>query len=154
MKKFNYKKFIRTASLIVLFLSFFLAGLLVGIYLEKRKVAPLNVNLGGLDRSIIQVDELYSKIKWGKEIYLYDLRSREQYDGGHIKKAVSMPENELLGKLSEIPREKEVVIYCQNYSCEEAGQATMILDAAGYKNFRTLFGGIEEWTNQNHKLTK
>jgi 3-mercaptopyruvate sulfurtransferase SseA len=65
-----------------------------------------------------------------------------------------MPVGELAIKYSEIPKEKEVVIYCQNFSCEEAPQATMILDAAKYKNFRTLFGGLEEWVNQGNKLVR
>ncbi len=154
LKRLNYKKIIKIGTIIASLLLIFLLGLYLGSYLEKRKVAPLKVNLGGLEQSVIQADELRSKIKWGKEVFIYDLRTKELYDDGHIRTAVSMPEKELVGRLGEIPREKEVVLYCQNFSCEEAGETVMILDAAKYKNFRVLFGGVEEWVNQGNKLIK
>jgi len=154
LKRINYKKIIKAGTIIASCLLIFLIGLYLGSYLEKRKVAPLKINLGGLTQSIIQADELRSKIKWGKEVFIFDLRTKEQYDDGHIRTAASLPEKELLGRIGEIPREKEVIIYCQNFSCEEAPQATMVLDSAKYKNFRVLFGGVEEWTNQGNRLTK
>ena len=148
------RKIIFISSLIASLLLVFLLGLYLGSYLEKRKVTPLKINLGGLEQSIIQTDELHSKIKWNNEVFIYDLRSKEQFDNGHIQTAVSLPEKELISRISEIPKEKEVVLYCQNFSCEEAPQAVMILDAAKYKNFRILFGGVEEWTNEGNKLVK
>lgn len=148
------KKIIFISSIIASLLLFFLSGLYLGSYLEKRKVAPLKINLGGLEETIIQSDELYSKIKWGREVYIYDLRTKEQFDNGHIRTAISMPSKELIGRIGEIPKEKEVVLYCQNFSCEEAGQAALILDAAKYQNFRVLFGGVEEWTGEGNKLVK
>ena len=135
-------------------LLFFLGGLLSGSYLEKRKVTPLKINLGGLEQSIIQTEELHSKIKWGNEVYIFDLRTKEDYQNGHIQTAVSLPEKDLITRLNEIPKEKEVVLYCQNYSCEETPQAVVILNAAKYKNFRVLFGGVEEWTTEGNKLVK
>lgn len=141
-------------TVIASFLLIFLIGLYLGSYLEKRKVAPLKINLGGLEQSVIQADELRSKIKWGKEVFIYDLRPYEQFDNGHLRTAISIPNKELIGRIGEIPREKEVVLYCQNFSCEEAGEAVMILDTAKYKNFRVLFGGVEEWTNVGNKLVK
>ena len=148
------RKIIFTSSLIAFLLLVFLLGLYLGSYLEKRKVTPLKINLGGLEQSIIQTDELHSKIKWNNEVFIYDLRPKEQFDNGHIQTAVSLPEKELISRISEIPKEKEVVLYCQNFSCEEAPAAVMILDAAKYKNFRVLFGGVEEWTGQGNKLIK
>lgn len=148
------RKVIFTSSLIASLLLVFLLGLYLGSYLEKRKVTPLKINLGGLEQSIIQTDELHSKIKWGNEVYVYDLRTKEQYDNGHIQTALSLPEKELISRISEILKEKEVVLYCQNFSCEEAPRAVMILDTAKYKNFRVLFGGVEEWTSEGNKLVK
>lgn len=148
------RKIIFTSSLIASLLLVFLIGLYLGSYLEKRKVTPLKINLGGLEQSIIQTDELHSKIKWNNEVLIYDLRTKEQFDNGHIQTAVSLPEKELISRINEIPKEKEVVLYCQNFSCEEAPQAVMILDAAKYKNFRVLFGGVEEWTTEGNKLVK
>jgi len=150
----KFKKLILVMSFIASFLLIFLVGLYLGSYLEKRKAVPLKINLGGLEQSVIQSDELHSKIKWGKEIFLYDLRNKELYDNGHIQTAISMPEKDMVSRISEIPKEKEVVLYCQNFSCAEAPAAVMILDTAGYKNFRVLFGGVEEWTTEGNKLVK
>lgn len=129
-------------------------GFLLGAYLRGLKVAPLEVNLGGLEKSIIQADELKSKIRWGDEIYIYDLRSKSNFEAGRIRNAVSMPIADLPTRIQEIPKEKEVVIYCQNFSCEEAPQAVATLDKLEHKNFRTLFGGVEQWTSSGYKLIK
>jgi len=146
------KKLIPILIGIILILVFFAGGILLGGYLRDRKIAPLDVNLGGLETSVIQAPELKSKIRWGKEVYIYDLRSKKQYDEGHIRNSISMPVDEMLQRINEIPREKEVVIYCQDFSCKEAGEAAQILEATEYKNYRTLFGGLSDWQAYGYKL--
>ena len=62
---------------------------------------------------------------------LVDVRTLEEYAGGHIPGAVNVPVDELRSRLGELPRDREVAVYCQ------VGQrgylATRILAQAGFK---------------------
>lgn len=53
-------------------------------------------------------------IKWVKEkrAVFVDVRSKESYDAGHIKGAISIPLSELLGRLRELPPRKFIITYC------------------------------------------
>ncbi|HEV3469245.1 MAG TPA: rhodanese-like domain-containing protein [Pyrinomonadaceae bacterium] len=46
------------------------------------------------------------------EAVIVDVRTKEQYDGGHIKGAVSLPRTELAARASELPKDKLLVFYC------------------------------------------
>jgi hypothetical protein len=43
---------------------------------------------------------------------LIDVRSKAQYDSGHAVEALSIPEEEVDARLSELPRDKEIILYC------------------------------------------
>lgn len=43
---------------------------------------------------------------------IVDTRSREFYDAGHARGALALPLNELPARLSELPKEKAVLLYC------------------------------------------
>jgi NADPH-dependent 2,4-dienoyl-CoA reductase/sulfur reductase-like enzyme/rhodanese-related sulfurtransferase len=61
---------------------------------------------------------------------LLDVRTAQEFTQGHIPGAVNVPLDELRARLSEIPRDREIAVYCQ------VGQrgylATRILKQAGY----------------------
>ena len=42
---------------------------------------------------------------------MVDVRSREEYEAGHIKAAISIPLNKITQRLDEIPKDKLVVFY-------------------------------------------
>jgi NADPH-dependent 2,4-dienoyl-CoA reductase/sulfur reductase-like enzyme/rhodanese-related sulfurtransferase len=45
--------------------------------------------------------------------FLLDVRSREEFDRGHIPGAVNVPVDELRPRLEEVPRDQEIAAYCQ-----------------------------------------
>jgi hypothetical protein len=49
----------------------------------------------------------------GPRPVVVDVRSREAYAAGHIAGAVSIPAEELVSRLAEIPQNTLVVLYCQ-----------------------------------------
>jgi len=59
----------------------------------------------------ISRDEAIKMVKEGKAIYI-DVRAKEQYDLGHIKGAINIPEFELAGKLNTLPKNKFLITYC------------------------------------------
>ena len=43
---------------------------------------------------------------------LVDSRSKSSYDSEHAVGAISMPEEEVDARLSELPRDKDIILYC------------------------------------------
>ncbi len=74
--------------------------------------------------------------------FLLDVRTATEFAAGHIPGAVNVPVDELRARLSEVPRDRPVVTYCQ------VGQrgylATRILLSAGYK-VSNLGGGYKTY---------
>ena len=59
----------------------------------------------------IERDEAVNLVKEGKAVFV-DVRAKESYDAGHIKGAVSIPENEIITRLKELPPKKMIITYC------------------------------------------
>ena len=79
-----------------------------------------------------------------QEIVVVDVRTREEYDGGHIENAVLVP-NESIG--SEMPetlpdKEATLLIYCR--SGHRSKDAAQKLLALGYQSVYD-FGGVIDW---------
>ena len=76
------------------------------------------------------------------EVFLLDVRSATEYAGGHIPGATNISVDELRGRLSELPKDREIVAYCQ------VGQrgyiATRILLQNGFK-VRNIGGGYRTY---------
>ena len=75
---------------------------------------------------------------------LLDVRPGEEYRAGHLPQARSIPVSELETRLSEVPREQEIVAYCRGPYCVFADEAVTILQAHGYQA-RRLAEGVLEW---------
>lgn len=59
----------------------------------------------------IALDETQEKLEQGQAV-LVDVRSRESYDKAHAAGAISIPEEEIAARLNELPRDKDVILYC------------------------------------------
>jgi len=54
-----------------------------------------------------------SKVKLDKgQAVLIDVRSKESYDQAHAGGALSIPEEQIDARLSELPRDKLLILYC------------------------------------------
>lgn len=47
------------------------------------------------------------------DVFLLDVRSPTEYAGGHIPGATNISVDELRGRLSELPKDREILAYCQ-----------------------------------------
>ncbi len=48
-----------------------------------------------------------------KRPIIVDVRPKTAYDQGHIKGAISLPHTDLDARISELPKDKLIVAYCQ-----------------------------------------
>ncbi len=56
--------------------------------------------------------ELKQLIESGEDIYLIDIRSSGDYGSGHLPGAVNIPSNKISTKISQIPTDRKVILYC------------------------------------------
>jgi hypothetical protein len=59
----------------------------------------------------ITIDEAIKRYGQPDAVFV-DARTSDQYQQGHIKDAISVPELEVQSKMAELPRDKELIIYC------------------------------------------
>jgi rhodanese-related sulfurtransferase/DNA-binding transcriptional ArsR family regulator len=95
----------------------------------------------GLDA--IDADAL-EKLLQKDEVLLLDVRPEEEYNRGHIHRAISIPIDILESSLKELPRKKMVVAYCRGPFCVYADEAVALLKSHGYKAAR-MDEGYPEW---------
>jgi 3-mercaptopyruvate sulfurtransferase SseA len=62
----------------------------------------------------ITVDELKERLAKNTPVFIIDSRSQGSYDNSEmkIKGAVRIPADEIESRLGEIPRDREIVVYC------------------------------------------
>jgi NADPH-dependent 2,4-dienoyl-CoA reductase/sulfur reductase-like enzyme/rhodanese-related sulfurtransferase len=72
--------------------------------------------------------------------FLLDVRSEREYEGGCLEAAVNIPLEQLRDRLSEIPRQRPVVVQCA--SGYRSYLAQQILMHHGWNDVRNLYGGF------------
>lgn len=80
---------------------------------------------------------------------LIDVRTPQEFASGHIPGAVNISVDQLAQRLSEIPQDKPIVLYCR--SGNRSNQAAQILERAGYTQIYDL-GGIITWVQQGYPI--
>jgi rhodanese-related sulfurtransferase len=91
----------------------------------------------------VNLEELESMIG-NKNVLLMDVRPSIEYEFGHISGAISVPLNELMTRLKDLSKDKEIIAYCRGPFCVLADEAVKILNEQGY-NARRLNEGYPEW---------
>ncbi len=102
-------------------------------------------------------------------IRIIDLRSREEYDKGHIKNAVHLDFKKITGDetvrrtlppentpdiLKDLGIDKNtLVIACDDDSSHYAARLFWILEYFGHKKAAILNGGYKKWLKENRELT-
>jgi len=101
---------------------------------------------------IISAEELSEQIQLEQAPLILDVRSEEEYAGGHIPGALNIPHAELPDRLSEIDAAKtdEIVVLCR--SGYRAGIAEKILIEAGYSDVHDLAGHMNAWKSGGHPI--
>lgn len=92
-------------------------------------------------------DELQKKIE-KNEVLVLDVRPREEYEEGHIAKAISIPTSQLADRLNELPKNREIIAYCRGPLCAMADEAVEMLRKYGFRSKR-LNEGYPEWMLQD-----
>jgi rhodanese-related sulfurtransferase len=92
--------------------------------------------------STIQALELNEELSKGKKPYLLDVRQPQEFRMAHIANAKLIPLGELNRRISEVPRDREVVCICA--TGHRSVPAVRKLTAEGY-TARSLKNGMIAW---------
>jgi len=88
------------------------------------------------------------------DFVIIDIRTPEEYAGGHIEDAINMDfyAEDFDEKLDELDRDKTYLIYCQ--SGNRSGKARDLMEAMGFQEVYNLIGGIARWERTNLPTVK
>jgi rhodanese-related sulfurtransferase len=95
--------------------------------------------------SRVAPEALLASIEAGTAPVIVDVRTRREYDRGHVPGAIHVAFYTLLVRQDSIPgpREAPVVVYCQHGP--RAGVAKLALRLAGFTDVRYLDGHMSGW---------
>lgn len=75
---------------------------------------------------------------------IVDVRTPSEWEIAKIEGAVLIPLQDLRSRLSELPKERQIVTYCKSGS--RSMSALSLLKQSGYQNIKSLKGGILAWS--------
>lgn len=89
----------------------------------------------------ISVAEAASKREAGA--FMLDVRQPEEWVEAHLPGSTLIPLDKLSARLSEVPRDQEIVVVCRSGNRSQQGRD--ILLQAGFSNVTSMAGGLREW---------
>lgn len=110
---------------------------------EPKRVAYLGLEGARAEDEEVTREDLLARARAGT-VTVLDVRPDEEYSAAHIPGALSIPLEELRGRLSELPADREIVAYCRGAYCVLAYDAVDLLRDAG-RPARRLCEGMLEW---------
>ena len=107
---------------------------------ERPTWGPVSMNYAGIPQ--VEPEWTYEHLD---ELHILDVRSQSEFDSeiGHLPDAQLIPIDELRDRTEEIPRDRPVVAVC--FAGARSGQATKILQKAGFEDVANLPGGLQRW---------
>jgi membrane protein DedA with SNARE-associated domain/rhodanese-related sulfurtransferase len=104
----------------------------------------------------ISVAELYDLIQTGAEPIIVDVRSptARSLEPRSIPGARHVPLHEVGRHIADLPRDRDIVLYCTCPNEASAARVAKILMNHGFKKVRPLHGGLDAWVAAGHPLDR
>ena len=95
----------------------------------------------------IKLTSQEAKAKMSNEVIILDVRTQEEFDEGHIKNAILLPDYQIETQIENaiIDKNQTILVYCRTGRRSEIASKKMI--GMGYTKVFD-FGGIEDWTGE------
>ncbi|WP_420918039.1 ArsR/SmtB family transcription factor [Streptomyces albus] len=131
-------------------------GRFLGVFQEfaRRRLADLRSavsdGLGDLSElEPVTAEELTTRL--GDGALVIDVRLVDDYAMGHIPEAVSLPSEQLLSRIGELPDGAEIIAYCHGPFCVTSAACLQLLREQG-RQARHLDGGLTHWHRTGNPL--
>lgn len=93
--------------------------------------------VAGVSSRVSEFEQVQQAVKNGAK--LYDVRTATEYEAGHFENALNWSLQDMqAGKLPDVSKDTKLYVYCR--SGNRSGQATKLLEQAGYTNVTDLHG--------------
>lgn len=93
------------------------------------------------------------KLSKMKDVKLLDVRTKEEFNEGHIANAQNLVYDENFSeKIGKLNKEKPVIVYCKSGGRSE--KCAQILKDSGFVKVYDIKGGITEWKFEGKKTEK
>jgi len=96
----------------------------------------------------VSTDEAY-KMYQQSGTFTVDVRTQEEWDEYHAPNTTLIPLDQLQNRLSEVPKDKEILVVCRSGNRSQQGRD--ILSSAGY-NATSMAGGLKEWYAKGYPI--
>jgi len=116
---------------------------------EKASNAPASAAQSEIKQ--ISVEQA-KDVVGAKDAQFIDVRTTEEYAGGHAPKAANFPLDALEKDLAKLDKEQPVYVICQTGRRSQKGSE--ILQKAGFKNIHNINGGTSEWISAGFPTEK
>ena len=95
----------------------------------------------------IAPQEVWKHLKSGESLAVVDLRHRDEIDlvGAKVPGAIQILPEELQQRAAEIPRDRDIVLYCSCPNEVTSARTAMRLQSRGINRIRPLLGGFDGW---------
>jgi rhodanese-related sulfurtransferase len=93
--------------------------------------------------SSVEITPAQAYAKFQQGAYFLDVRTQDEWNQGHIAGSTLIPLDELQNKLTELPRDREMVVVCR--SGVRSKEGVSILQKAGFTRVSCLSGGLLAW---------
>jgi rhodanese-related sulfurtransferase len=124
-----------------------LVALYIGYkYFQRRRL------LHELRMARITVDELHQKLESGENVMILDLRSNTELltDPAFIRGALHMTMDEVEHREQEIPRDRDIILYCSCPNEVSSARVALRLQRKGFSRVRPLLGGLDAWRERKY----
>src|SRR6266508_4168142 len=110
--------------------------------------------LNELRMARITVDELHQMLETGENPIILDMRSQAalEEDPSLIRGALHMTMDEVELRHQEIPRDRDIVLYCSCPNEVSSARAALLLRRRGILRVRPLLGGFDAWRERNYPI--
>ncbi len=98
----------------------------------------------------INAQQAYEKYQQGA--FILDVRQPDEWNQGHIANATLIPLDQLPQRVSELPRDREIVVVCR--SGNRSREGTLILLENGFKQVSSMAGGVIDWSARGYPLVQ
>lgn len=142
----------QTGSAIFVVLTILFMNMITGITVFKNLNAGETPSKAQTEVKNISPKQAKELIDKEKDVFVLDVRTKEEYDKMHIKGAHLIPIQEMEQNINKIPKDKKVVVHCA--AGKRSAKACEILKDKGLKELYNVEGGINKWQAEGCPVVK
>ena len=126
------------------------AWLWIGMGLVAAAILVVVILLWPKTPKSIEISPTQAYQKYQQGDFFLDVRSQEEWNQVHIARSTLIPLDELQSRLSELPRDQDIVVVC--LSGKRSKEGMTILQQAGFSRAACMTGGLTAWKATGYPL--